>query len=64
MQSDRDKKKMYETWGTDELSTDYGNSLDQDLKKKMLREIANDDRTPKKCDHCKCNTELFENYPE
>ena len=47
MQSDRDKKHMYEMWGTDELITDYGNSLDRRDQKKMLREIANDDRTPK-----------------
>ncbi len=60
MQSDRDKKHMYEMWGTDELITDYGNSLDRRDQKKMLREIANDDRTPKKCDERTCDTELFE----
>ena len=42
--SDRDLNYMKEMWGTDSLSTDYG-SLQN---KKMLREIANDDQTPKK----------------
>ena len=55
---------MYEMWGTDELITDYGNAIDRKDQRKMLREIANDERTPKKCDDCKCDTELFENYPE
>lgn len=55
---------MYEMWGTDELITDYGNAIDRKDQRKMLREIANDERTPKKCDDCKCDTELFENHPE
>ena len=38
---------MYEMWGTDELITDYGNALDRKDQRKMLREIANDERTPK-----------------
>ena len=64
MQSDRDRNHMYEMWGTDELITDYGNVIDRKDQRKMLREIANDERTPKKCDHCTCDTELFENHPE
>ena len=43
---DRDSDYMYERWGTKNLITDYG-SNSQD---KMLREIANDDLTPKKHD--------------
>lgn len=35
---------MKEVWGTTKLTTDYG-SLSQ---KRMLREIANDNLTPKK----------------
>jgi len=42
--SDRDSKYMKEVWGTTKLTTDYG-SLSQ---KRMLREIANDNLTPKK----------------
>jgi len=37
---------MRETWGTTHLITDYG----VNPKHKMLREIANDDMTPKKHD--------------
>jgi hypothetical protein len=42
--SDRNAEFMMQMWGTDSLATDYG-SLD---KKKMLREISNDDLNPKK----------------
>lgn len=42
--SDRNKEIMYELWGTNSLTSDYG-SLQ---RKKMLREITNDDLTPKK----------------
>jgi hypothetical protein len=44
---DRNKNYMREMWGTNQLITDY-NSNPQ--TKKMLREIANDDQTPKKHD--------------
>ena len=45
-QSDRDKNYMYSMWGTTKLVTDY-NSL-ENLESRMLREINNDDITPKK----------------
>ena len=41
---DRDSDYMKKMWGTSELTTDYG-SLSN---KKMLREIVNDNQTPKK----------------
>lgn len=44
--SDRNSEFMRQMWGTDKLVTDYG-ALEE---KKMLREIANDDVTPKKHD--------------
>ena len=43
--SDRDKDYMKEVWGTTKLITDYTVK-----SPKMLREIANDDLTPKKHD--------------
>ena len=43
--SDRDKDYMKEVWGTTKLITDY-----KVKPPKMLREIANDDLTPKKHD--------------
>ena len=43
---DRNVDYMYETWGTTSLITDYWSKP----KGKMLREIANDDLTPKKHD--------------
>ncbi len=43
--SDRDKDYMKEVWGTTKLITDYTVK-----PSKMLREIANDDLTPKKHD--------------
>ena len=43
---DRDQNYMREMWGTSHLITDYQN----EPKKKMLREINNDDLTPKKHD--------------
>jgi len=42
--SDRNKEIMYELWGTTSLTSDYGSLQSQ----KMLREITNDDLTPKK----------------
>jgi hypothetical protein len=44
--SDRNLDFMKQTWGTDKLVTDYG-VLE---KTKMLREINNDNLTPKKHD--------------
>jgi hypothetical protein len=44
--SDRNAKFMRQTWGTNELVTDYG-TLEE---KKMLREINNDVLVPKKHD--------------
>jgi len=46
---DRDSNYMREMWGTTKLASDYG-SMHQISKQKMLREIANDDMTPKKHD--------------
>ncbi len=42
--TDRNSEYMYQMWGTNHLVTDY----DADANKKMLREISNDDLTPKK----------------
>ena len=59
---DRDKKYMKQMWGTTRLITDYVNetnmgtnhdfldNLGNHQNQKMLREIANDDLTPKKHD--------------
>ena len=41
---DRDVNYMRELWGTNSLVTDYGSLTD----KRMLREIVEDDMTPKK----------------
>lgn len=46
---DKDQNFMENEWGTRYLSSEYG--WDQKIEsKKMLREIANDDLTPKKHD--------------
>jgi hypothetical protein len=42
--SDRNKEFMMQMWGTNSLITDYVPLEEQ----KMLREISNDDLTPKK----------------
>jgi phosphopantothenoylcysteine synthetase/decarboxylase len=56
---DRDVNYMREMWGTTKLVSDYGSmtpkndfldNLANDQHQKMLREIANDDLTPKKHD--------------
>jgi len=47
--SDRDPNYMYELWGTTNLTSDYG-IFEKIKDKKMLREINNDDLTPKKHD--------------
>jgi hypothetical protein len=47
--ADRDVNYMYNMWGTTSLISDY-NSTEVIKEKKMLREIANDDKTPKKHD--------------
>jgi len=44
---DRDKNYMYELWGTTNLISDYG-VFEKLQQKKMLREITNDDLTPKR----------------
>ena len=47
--SDRNTNYMYELWGTTNLTSDYG-VFEKIKDKKMLREINNDDLTPKKHD--------------
>ena len=65
---DRNSDYMYEMWGTTKLVSDYGSmtpkndfldNLANDQHQKMLREIANDDLTPKKHDF-KTQNELHE----
>ena len=46
---DRNRDYMREMWGTTKLASDYG-SMSEVSDHKMLREIANDDITPKKHD--------------
>jgi hypothetical protein len=46
---DKDQNFMKELWGTEYLSSEYGWESKIE-KKKMLREIYNDDLTPKKHD--------------
>ena len=55
---------MYEMWGTDELITDYGNAIDRKDHRKMLREIANDERTPKNVIIAHVILNYLKNYPE
>jgi hypothetical protein len=46
---DKNSDYMYQMWGTKHLSNEYG--WDSQIEsKKMLREISNDDLTPKKHD--------------
>jgi hypothetical protein len=42
--TDRNSEYMRQMWGTNHLVTDY----DANVNQKMLREISNDDITPKK----------------
>ena len=68
---DRDQEYMRRMWGTTKLVTDYNwsdnmqpnndflDNLGNDQHQKMLREIANDDLTPKKHDF-KVQKELHE----
>ena len=42
--TDRNSEYMHQMWGTNRLVTDY----DADVNQKMLREISNDDITPKR----------------
>ena len=65
---DRNSNYMKEMWGTTRLVTDYHQSekmndfldnLGNHQHQKMLREIANDDMTPKKHDS-KQQNELYE----
>lgn len=46
---DKNKDIMKDEWGTEYLSSEYGWE-EKIEKKKMLREISNDDVTPKKHD--------------
>lgn len=46
---DKDQNFMKNEWGTEFLASEYGWE-DKIQKQKMLREIANDDITPKKHD--------------
>jgi len=48
-QVDKDQNFMKSEWGTQYLSSEYGWESKVD-KQKMLREISNDDLTPKKHD--------------
>jgi len=65
---DRNQEYMREMWGTTKLISDYGSmqpnsdfldNLANHQHQKMLREIANDDLTPKKHDF-KTQNELHE----
>ena len=65
---DRDSNYMREMWGTTKLASDYGSmqpssdfldNLANHQHQKMLREIADDDLTPKKHDF-KTQNELHE----
>lgn len=51
--ADRNQEYMMEMWGTEGLITDYGSlakKLQSNTEKRMLREIVEDDITPKKHD--------------
>jgi len=45
--TDKDKNFMYQMWGTTNLTSDYG-ILESMHKKKVLREVLNDDHEVKK----------------
>ena len=72
---DRDVSYMKSMWGTNRLVTDYVkeekmstendflDNLANHQHQKMLREIANDDQTPKKTDSLK-ETEIFDENEE
>tara|TARA_B100002019_G_scaffold60650_1_gene51957 strand:+ start:460 stop:678 length:219 start_codon:yes stop_codon:yes gene_type:complete len=55
---DRDVSYMREVWGTTSLTSDYWSLPTKEKKERMLREINNDDMTPKRSDH-NAETELF-----
>lgn len=55
---DRNSEYMYKMWGTTNLITDYWSLPKQQKEEKMLREIANDDMTPKMSDKTR-QTDLF-----
>lgn len=57
---DRDTKYMMDTWGTNRLITDYGEIK---MEEKMLREINEDEMTPKRSNKKK-ETELFERFDD
>lgn len=60
---DRDVKHMMEKWGTNRLTRDYGDIKMEKNSQKMLREIVEDDMTPKKLNKSK-ETELFERFDD
>ena len=60
---DRDTKYMMEKWGTNRLITDYGDIKMEKNSQKMLREIVEDDMTPKNRNKSK-ETELFERFDD
>jgi len=57
---DRDTKYMMDTWGTNRLITDY---VGIKMEEKMLREINEDEMTPKRSNKKK-ETELFERFDD
>ena len=56
---DKDREYMMNMWGTEYLSSDYGWESKLE-RQKMLREISNDELTPKKHDFISQN-ELHSN---
>jgi len=58
---DRDTKYMMDTWGTNRLITDY--VVEIKMEEKMLREINEDEMTPKRSNKKK-ETELFERFDD
>jgi len=60
---DRDTEYMMKNWGTNRLITDYGDIKMEKNSQKMLREIVEDDMTPKKRNKGK-ETELFERFDD
>ena len=57
---DRNVDYMMTNWGTNKLITDYGEIT---MEEKMLREINEDEMTPKKSNKKK-ETELFERFDD
>ena len=55
---DRNSEYMHKAWGTTSLITDYWSNPKNTNEGRMLREINNDDMTPKRSDH-NIETDLF-----